>query len=64
MAIDELRDRGLLASHLDDFPRALRDLEAWLQHVSRVPGDEDTRKESEQVWEHVKGLRKRIAGLN
>lgn len=64
LAVDELRDRGLLASHLDDFPRALRDLEAWLQHVSRNPADDEARRESEQIWEHVKGLRKRIAGLN
>lgn len=64
LAMDELRDRGLLASHLDDYPRALRDLEAWLQHVSRSPADDEARRESEQIWEHVKGLRKRIAGLN
>lgn len=58
----ELRDRGLLAYHLDDFPAALSDLEDYLRLNSRSgPGDDDDR---EQIWEHVKNLRRRVAGLN
>jgi regulator of sirC expression with transglutaminase-like and TPR domain len=60
--IVELRDRGLLAYHLDDFPSALRDLEAYLQFSSHTDNvDQDERK---QIWEHVKNLRRRVAGLN
>ena len=40
-AINELRDRGLLAYHLKDFPAALRDLQAYLQLT--VIGDRSTR---------------------
>ena len=40
-AITELRDRGLLAYHLQDFAAALRDLEAYLrllpQHSPKAP---------------------------
>jgi regulator of sirC expression with transglutaminase-like and TPR domain len=65
-SLTELRDRGLLAYQLRDFPAALRDLQAYLQGLSPVPHqlDEETRKEYEQVWEHVKSLRRRIAGFN
>ncbi len=65
-SLTELRDRGLLAYQLRLFPAALRDLEAYLQGMSPVPHqlDEDSRKEYEQVWEHVKTLRRRIAGFN
>jgi regulator of sirC expression with transglutaminase-like and TPR domain len=64
-AIAELRDRGLLAYHMNDFPAALRDLEEYLK-LSKTLGerDEDQRKEDEQVWEHVKALRRRGASLN
>jgi regulator of sirC expression with transglutaminase-like and TPR domain len=64
-AIAELRDRGLLAYHMNDFPAALRDLEEYLK-LSKTLGerDEDQRKEDEQVWEHVKALRRRVASLN
>ena len=64
-AIAELRDRGLLAYHMNDFPAALRDLEEYLK-LSKTAGerDEDQRKEDEQVWEHVKALRRRVASLN
>ena len=60
----ELRDRGLLAYHLKDFSAALRDLQAYLQLSPSEPLDEDERKEHEQIWEHVKMLRRRIATLN
>jgi regulator of sirC expression with transglutaminase-like and TPR domain len=64
-AIAELRDRGLLAYHMNEFPAALRDLEKYLR-LTRTLGerDEDQRKEDEQVWEHVKALRRRVASLN
>ena len=80
-AISELRDRGLLAYHLQDFAAALRDLEEYLRLVpkSSEPGepdliaghDEDGDPENPppdddatQIWEHVKTLRKRVAGFN
>jgi len=79
-AIIELRDRGLLAYHLQDFAGALRDLEAYLRllpkHATAVttadpPPDTDAdasspedESEHEQIWEHVKTLRKRVAGFN
>ena len=76
-AISELRDRGLLAYHLQDFGAALRDLEAYLRLLPRhsddaaasdEAGDDDDPNaedsESSQVWEHVKNLRKRVAGFN
>ena len=67
-ATSELRDRGLLAYHLQDFAAALRDLEEYLRLAPRV----DRRSESEaedadvdsELWEHVKNLRKRVAGFN
>jgi len=61
----ELHDRGLLAYHMNDFPAALRDLELYLK-LSRqaVDREDDARKEDEQVWEHVKALRRRVAALN
>jgi regulator of sirC expression with transglutaminase-like and TPR domain len=78
-AISELRDRGLLAYHLQDFAGALRDLEAYLRLLPRnppvvtdfEPPDTDDEQETssderehEQIWEHVKTLRKRVAGFN
>jgi regulator of sirC expression with transglutaminase-like and TPR domain len=82
-AISELRDRGLLAYHLQDFSAALRDLEEYLRlsPKSSEPADHDlipTREDGEsdaseaeeemddasQIWEHVKTLRKRVAGFN
>jgi regulator of sirC expression with transglutaminase-like and TPR domain len=80
-ALSELRDRGLLAYHLQDFGAALRDLEAYLRLVpkqtdpsleggdparssSAEADDEDARSEDSQIWEHVKTLRKRVAGFN
>ena len=63
-AINELRDRGLLAYHLKDFTAALRDLQAYLQLTSSATLGEEERQEQEQIWEHVKALRKRVASLN
>jgi regulator of sirC expression with transglutaminase-like and TPR domain len=63
-AIDELRDRGLLAYQLKDFSAALRDLQRYLQLSSSVRLDDEEREEHEQIWEHVKALRKRVASLN
>jgi regulator of sirC expression with transglutaminase-like and TPR domain len=82
-AIVELRDRGLLAYHLQDFAGALRDLESYLRLLPKpqapsgeamfeTPDDErepgetegDEQSEHEQIWEHVKTLRKRVAGFN
>lgn len=57
----ELRDRGLLAYHLDDYPAALRDLERYL---SRRSWSREDRDEHDRVMEHVKNLRSRVAGLN
>lgn len=60
--LSEVRDRGLLAYHLDDFPAALRDLESYLRLSPKV--DDPGREEWKQVWDHVKTLRRRVAGLN
>jgi regulator of sirC expression with transglutaminase-like and TPR domain len=63
-AINELRDRGLLAYHLKDFSSALRDLQAYLQVSGSAQLDEDDRAEHEQIWEYVKTLHRRVASLN
>jgi regulator of sirC expression with transglutaminase-like and TPR domain len=79
-AVSELRDRGLLAYHLQDFGAALRDLETYLQLLPRQveepepstmtsdladdPSEEEVEDESTQVWEHIKNLRKRVASFN
>ena len=70
-ATTELRDRGLLAYHLNDYPAALRDLEAYLRFSPRAaPGEaEDADADSgedehKEIWEHVKALRRRVANLN
>jgi regulator of sirC expression with transglutaminase-like and TPR domain len=63
-AIVELRDRGLLAYHLNDFSAALRDLETYLQLSPRSEPDEEGREELARIWEHVKALRRRVAGQN
>jgi regulator of sirC expression with transglutaminase-like and TPR domain len=83
-AISELRDRGLLAYHLQDFAAALRDLEEYLRLSPKLaePAEHDVIAEHEgssdgddsgpevemddatQIWEHVKTLRKRVAGFN
>jgi regulator of sirC expression with transglutaminase-like and TPR domain len=63
-SLSELRDRGLLAYHLNDFTAALKDLQAYLKLSSMSELDDDTREEQEQIWEHVKTLRRRVASLN
>ncbi len=79
-AIAELRDRGLLAYHLQDYSAALRDLEEYLRLAPKAPdageadvladGDDDDGDEggeeddATQIWEHVKTLRKRVASFN
>jgi regulator of sirC expression with transglutaminase-like and TPR domain len=63
-SLADLRDRGLLAYHMNDFSHALRDLETYLKLARLTEQDEDQKKETEQVWEHVKTLRRRVAQLN
>lgn len=75
-AFSELRDRGLLSYHMEDFAAALRDLEAYLRLMPKPETDdlpdrereartgEEAISESSQIWEHVKALRRRVAGFN
>ena len=60
----ELRDRGLLAYHLNDLTGALRDLQTYLKLSSMSDLDDEEKEEHEQIWEHVKTLRRRVAALN
>ena len=64
-AMTELRDRGLLAYHLNDFSAALRDLESYLRFTSHGERhSEENAAEHQEIWEHVKALRRRVASLN
>jgi regulator of sirC expression with transglutaminase-like and TPR domain len=72
-ALSELRDRGLLAYHMEDFTAALRDLETYLRLLPRAdmppaetPAEERDSEDDEhaRIWEHVKALRRRVAGFN
>ncbi len=74
-AIVELRDRGLLAYHLQDFAAALRDLEEYLRLLPRAlrrrsttpsttTSEDSSASIDHELWEHVKNLRKRVAGFN
>ena len=63
-ALSELRDRGLLAYHLNDVTGALRDLQTYLKLTSMSEMDKEAREEHQQIWEHVKTLRRRVAALN
>lgn len=63
-ALSELRDRGLLAYHLNDVTGALRDLQTYLKLASMSEMDKEQRQEHQQIWEHVKTLRRRVAALN
>ena len=63
-SLADLRDRGFLAYHMNDFSRALRDLEEYLKVARLSEPDDDQKKETEQVWEHVMTLRRRVAQLN
>jgi regulator of sirC expression with transglutaminase-like and TPR domain len=60
----ELRDRGLLAYHMNDFSAALRDLQQYLHFSSGAQADDEAKSDHEQLWEHVKTLRRRVASLN
>jgi regulator of sirC expression with transglutaminase-like and TPR domain len=60
--VTELRDRGLLAYQLDDYPAAMRDLEAYLR-LAAFSNDPDAGEQGE-LWEHVKTLRRRVAMMN
>jgi regulator of sirC expression with transglutaminase-like and TPR domain len=73
-AVSELRDRGLLAYHLEDFASALRDLEEYLR-LSPQEEVEEADEEAEEAHEdsdeaparlldHVKALRRRVASFN
>jgi len=42
----------------------LRDLQTYLKLASMSDMDKETREEHEQIWEHVKTLRRRVAALN
>jgi regulator of sirC expression with transglutaminase-like and TPR domain len=61
-ALAELRDRGLLASQIRKDAAALRDLQAWLAHAPDA--NEQEQESRQQIWEHVKELRRRMAGMN
>ena len=63
-ALSELRDRGLLAYQLNDVTGALRDLQAYLRLSSMSEADKEAKAEHQQIWEHVKTLRRRVAALN
>ena len=63
-ATHELRDRGLLAYHLNDFSSALRDLQTYLALAPARPVDEEARKDHERIVQHVKTLRRRVATFN
>jgi regulator of sirC expression with transglutaminase-like and TPR domain len=63
-ALSELRDRGLLAFHLNDVTSALRDLQTYLKLTGLGEVDKEAREERQQIWEHVKTLRRRVAALN
>ena len=63
-ALNELRDRGLLAYQLNDVTGALTDLQAYLKLSSLGEVDRETRDEHVQLWEHVKTLHRRVAELN
>lgn len=63
-AVNELRDRGLLAYHLNDFSSALRDLQTYLALTPATPQNDEDREDHERIVEHVKTLRRRVATFN
>jgi regulator of sirC expression with transglutaminase-like and TPR domain len=63
-ARSELRDRGLLLYHLNDVTGALRDLRTYLQLARMGEMDEQEREDHQQISEHVRTLRRRVAALN
>jgi regulator of sirC expression with transglutaminase-like and TPR domain len=63
--LSELRDRGLIAYHLEDFPSALRDLEDYLRLNGWSEHSENAdREECDEIFEHIKTLKRRVAGMN
>jgi regulator of sirC expression with transglutaminase-like and TPR domain len=63
-ATHELRDRGLIAYHLNDLSSALRDLQTYLALTPGVPQSDADRQDHERIVEHVKTLRRRVATFN
>ena len=64
-SISELRDRGLLAYHLEDYPAALRDLESYIRLLPPRQDDRsDGHADDEQIDQQIQTLRRRVAGLN
>jgi regulator of sirC expression with transglutaminase-like and TPR domain len=59
--LTELRDRGLLAYHLDDHASALADLEDYARLTA---WNEENDQERQEIWDHVKTLRRRVATRN
>jgi hypothetical protein len=49
---------------MNDFSAALRDLQQYLHFTAGAAVDEEARSDHEQLWEHVKTLRRRVASLN
>lgn len=62
--LSERRDRGLLAYHLDDFPAALSDLEDYARLNAWADDPDSDKEEHDQIWEHIKTLRRRVASMN
>jgi regulator of sirC expression with transglutaminase-like and TPR domain len=58
---EHLRDRGLLAYHVDRCADALSDLEAYVRATDTAHEGSEQRS---QIWEHIASLRRRVAGLN
>lgn len=73
-ALGELRDRGLLAYHLEDYTAALKDLEEYLRlapdeaeafaETEESDEESETDDETPRVIHHVKALRRRVASFN
>ena len=64
-SMTELRDRGLLSYHLNDFSSALRDLEVYLKFSSRRNvKEEEEQEEHKDIFEYVKALHQRVANFN
>lgn len=59
--LTELRDRGLLAYHLDDHVSALADLEDYARLTS---WNAENDQERQEIWDHIKTLRRRVATRN
>jgi regulator of sirC expression with transglutaminase-like and TPR domain len=60
--VSEIRDRGLLSYHLNEFQPALRDLEEYLR-MNTWKGDVD-QEERDQILDHVKTLKRRVSSMN